>query len=145
MTTELAQDERLDYIRNYYNVPVEIGVRVRYQGKPATIVGAQNGHVLLRMDGDRHTIPCHPTWEMEYAPLAGRDCWYCGTPAVAVWFTTWDEPGNDWPMCGTCQSNVRCALGHRENGCHEEADRLDEESGISTDANGGRWIDPAGL
>lgn len=137
-----VQDEKLDCIRSHYDVPARVGVRIRFQGKPGTIEGAQNSYLRIRLDGERHTVLCHPTWEMEYAVAEGRDCWYCGAPAVSVWFTTWDDPGNDWPMCGTCESNVRQALAHRAEGCDEEADAIDERSGISTDRSGGQWIDP---
>lgn len=71
-----------------------------------------------------------------------RRCWYCHQPAVSIWHTTWDEPEADWPMCGTCESNVRLALAHRAEGCDEEADEIDERSGISTDKNCAQWIDP---
>lgn len=63
----------LDYIRNAYGVPAYLEVRVRYTGhsqgpKMGTITGARDAHLLVRMDGEAHPAPYHPTWELEYLP-----------------------------------------------------------------------------
>jgi len=71
------------------------------------------------------------------------ECWYCREKAVEIWHTSWDEPGQDWPMCATCLGQVRQSLAHRAEGRHTEADAIDEQSGISTDRNCGQWIPPA--
>lgn len=61
----------LDYIRNAYGVPAKLGGRVRYWGDPAgerfgTIKGAKGARIKIRLDGDRHANPFHPTWKLEY-------------------------------------------------------------------------------
>ncbi|WP_278983223.1 hypothetical protein [Sphingobium yanoikuyae] len=62
----------MDYIRNYYDVPAKSGSRVRYSGghQPieGTIVAAQGARLLIRLDGDDHDMPYHPTWKIEYLP-----------------------------------------------------------------------------
>lgn len=63
----------LDYIRNAYGVPAQMGGRVRYSGgvgvpRLGTITGASGGHLGVLLDGDNHPLPFHPTWELEYLP-----------------------------------------------------------------------------
>src|SRR6266498_982823 len=69
-------------------------------------------------------------------------CWYCGDPAVAIWQTTWDEPGQNWPMCEECQGHVRRSLALRAANKQADADALDRDFGISTSGECGEWIDP---
>lgn len=63
-----------DYIRSAYNVPAKLGGRVRYTGGIAaqlgTITGASGGHLSIRLDGQKHANPFHPTWELEYLSAA---------------------------------------------------------------------------
>lgn len=66
----------LDYIRQSYGVPAMKGGRVRYTGdrngpRLGTITGASGAHVTIRLDGDKHANPFHPTWELEYLGDAG--------------------------------------------------------------------------
>lgn len=58
----------MEYIRNYYGVPLRRGLRVRVNGKLGVITGASSAqaHVNVRFDGQKHSIPCHPTWRFEY-------------------------------------------------------------------------------
>lgn len=61
----------IDYIRRYYGVPAKKGGRVEYTGggaKPqfGTICGADGAHLTIRLDGMKHTMPYHPTWELRY-------------------------------------------------------------------------------
>jgi hypothetical protein len=55
-------------IREYYRVPAKRGMRIICDGKPGTIVASShsNMHLILRLDGHKHTVPAHPTWRMEY-------------------------------------------------------------------------------
>jgi hypothetical protein len=71
-------------------------------------------------------------------------CWYCGKPAVAVWHTTWDREGEEWPMCQGCDSKVRAALKARQANA-AEADELDHVSGIDTRGLAGEWIPPEAM
>ena len=56
----------MDYIRNHYNVPAKIGIRVVAQGREGTIVGARNAYLRIKIDGEKNVLSFHPTWEMEY-------------------------------------------------------------------------------
>ena len=60
----------LSYIRERYGVPADKGRRVTiYSGERGVIVGADNGHLLVRVADALHdhpTVYLHPTWEIEY-------------------------------------------------------------------------------
>lgn len=57
-----------DYVRRYYNVPAHIGVRVKVGGKEGIIVKANGSqqYVHIRLDGQKHANPYHPTDGIEY-------------------------------------------------------------------------------
>lgn len=71
-----------------------------------------------------------------------RQCWYDGNVAAEVWHTTWDDPGEDWPMCAECCASVREALALRVDGKPDAADAIDNVAGIDTRGLAGKWIDP---
>ena len=77
--------------------------------------------------------------------IVGRACWYCGRPAASIWRTTWDAPGEDWPMCDGCGGGVAARLGMRAGGRHADADTGDDEHGIDTRGLAGRWIVPEAI
>lgn len=79
------------------------------------------------------------------ADIAGRACWYCGKPAVSIWRTTWDAPGEDWPMCSGCGDGVAARLCLRAVGAQADADAGDDDAGIDTRGLAGRWISPKDL
>ncbi|MFD4457675.1 hypothetical protein [Nocardia sp. NPDC058480] len=60
----------MKYVRDYYAVPAKRGGRVRYTGDKepqlGTITSARQGGLLIRLDGDKRSLPFHPTWELEY-------------------------------------------------------------------------------
>ena len=61
----------LEYIKDYYRVPVRVGGRVKYTGgkqpQYGTIVGARNQYLLIRLDREAHEPGSyHPTWEITY-------------------------------------------------------------------------------
>ncbi len=66
----------MQYVRDYYAVPAKRGGRVRYTGagEPqfGTITAARHGSLRIRLDGEKHPQPFHPTWELEYLPEEGR-------------------------------------------------------------------------
>ena len=64
-----------------------------------------------------------------------RTCWYCGRPATEVWHTQFCGDINDAPMCAGCAASVRAAMKLRDAGDDEQADRIDDESGIDTRRN----------
>lgn len=58
------------WIRKSYAVPARRGARVRYAGSGkselGTITSARGGQLWIRLDGAKHPLPFHPTWELEY-------------------------------------------------------------------------------
>jgi hypothetical protein len=60
----------LAYVRKAYGVPAKRGGRISYTGdgrsELGTITGARGGHLRVRLDGIKHTMPFHPTWKIEY-------------------------------------------------------------------------------
>ncbi|GGC90804.1 hypothetical protein [Chelatococcus reniformis] len=64
----------MDYVRKTYSVPAKRGGRVEYTGGPprlGTITGTRSGRLLIRLDGERHSSPFHPTWELRYLDQGG--------------------------------------------------------------------------
>lgn len=62
----------LEYIRETYKVPAQVGGRVLYKppyrkdGIEGTIRGEQGAHLLIQLDGCDGTLPFHPTWCLTY-------------------------------------------------------------------------------
>jgi hypothetical protein len=58
----------LAWIREYYGVPAKRGMRIVFDGRLATIVGAGlwDGRIRIRLDGENHAVSAHPTWRIEY-------------------------------------------------------------------------------
>lgn len=58
------------WIRKTYGVPAKRGARVAYLGNGTTAKGtirsASHGRLNIQLDGDRFTIPFHPTWQLRY-------------------------------------------------------------------------------
>ena len=61
----------LDYVREYYKVPAEIGRRVIVAGKEGVIVGGVGPYVNVLFDKDNpgSAGPCHPMWKVEYLDI----------------------------------------------------------------------------
>lgn len=73
MSVRPNQPDCYDYVRRYYGVPAYIGVRVIAGGKPGVIVAAKSDlhYVHIWIDGDKHSNPHHPTYEIQYLVEAG--------------------------------------------------------------------------
>jgi len=56
----------MEYIRKYYGVPAKRGGRIKFKGKPGTIVGSDRSYLRIRFDGEKAIYTYHPTWEIEY-------------------------------------------------------------------------------
>lgn len=54
-------DSEFSYIRRYYGVPAKRGMRVTYQGKPGVITGTSGPHLRVRLDGEKNSLPYHPS------------------------------------------------------------------------------------
>jgi hypothetical protein len=65
-----------DWIRKTYGVPAKRGGRVEYKGDKGgdgifgTITGASDGYLLIRLDGWKHPLRYHPTWQLRYLDAA---------------------------------------------------------------------------
>lgn len=61
----------LEYIRNSYGVPAEVGRGVTCYGKSGVIVGARNAHLEVLLDEDKpgRTGYYHPTHEVAYGDI----------------------------------------------------------------------------
>jgi hypothetical protein len=64
------------WIRKTYRVPAKRGGRVEYTGcgrsELGTITGAKSGHLGIRLDGQKHALPFHPTWKLRYLDSTGE-------------------------------------------------------------------------
>ncbi|MCM8555674.1 hypothetical protein [Streptomyces sp. STCH 565 A] len=73
----------MEWIRRTYDVPARHGMRIEYDGKPATIVGAGGGYLRFRVDGEKHRTVGHPCYRIVYpaVPEPARPrgwCKHCG-------------------------------------------------------------------
>lgn len=73
----------MEWIRRHYDVPARHGMRIEYDGKPATITGAGHGHLRFRIDGEKRVTAGHPCYRIVYpavpAPARPRGwCKHCG-------------------------------------------------------------------
>lgn len=56
----------------YYGLPagtLKLRRKVRFQGQPGVITGfCRDGGmtVHVKLDGEKRSVPCHPTWRMNY-------------------------------------------------------------------------------
>lgn len=66
------------WIRDYYRVPAKRGGRVEYTGagapKLGTIKSASGPHLMILLDGSKHAMPFHPTWELRYLDAQEGGC-----------------------------------------------------------------------
>jgi len=64
----------MDRIRKRYSIPVKRGSRVRYTGEGkdrpeyGNVTRARGHHLNVRLDGHKHPMIFHPTWELEILP-----------------------------------------------------------------------------
>jgi len=66
----------MQWVRDSYGVPAKRGGRVRYTGDQSpqlgTITGTRHGSLRIRLDGEKRSVPFHPTWELEYLTEEAR-------------------------------------------------------------------------
>lgn len=60
-----------EYIKEYYNVPAEIGRRVTVNGRPGIIVEDKGNYIGVNFDHEKVTVvrSCHPEWEVVYGGI----------------------------------------------------------------------------
>lgn len=73
----------MEWIRRHYGVPARHKMRIIYDGKPATIVGAGDASLRIRVDGERRILPTHPCYRIVYPevpepPRPRGWCRHCG-------------------------------------------------------------------
>lgn len=61
----------MEWIRRNYNVPARRGGRIEYTGggsspRLGTIKSVDGAHLMILLDGSKHAMPFHPTWEIRY-------------------------------------------------------------------------------
>jgi len=58
----------MDYIRQYYSVPAEIGRDVTVSGRKGTITSDKGAYIGVTFHDDKklNSLPCHPTSEVVY-------------------------------------------------------------------------------
>jgi hypothetical protein len=69
----------MEWIRRTYDVPARHGMRIEFDGKPATIIGAGGGHLRFRIDGEKHRTIGHPCYLIVYpaVPEPARPRGWC--------------------------------------------------------------------
>jgi hypothetical protein len=69
----------MEWIRRTYDVPARHGMRIEYDGKPATIVGTRGPHLAFRVDGEKRIRADHPTYRIVYpaVPTPARPRGWC--------------------------------------------------------------------
>ncbi|MFD7763608.1 hypothetical protein [Streptomyces microflavus] len=66
------QDGDLGHIRSYYRlehrvgVRVDLGIRVRHEGRPGVVIDTRGQYLVVRLDGEQHLVTVHATSGMEY-------------------------------------------------------------------------------
>lgn len=60
-----------EYVRNYYDVPAEIGRRVTVYGKPGIIAADRGNYIGVNMDSDKPGVikNSHPTDQVVYLDM----------------------------------------------------------------------------
>jgi hypothetical protein len=63
------------YVRRYYGVPARRGARVEFDGQPGVITSCPGAYVRVRLDGQRCSVPAHPTrlMSVSFTEQAVRD------------------------------------------------------------------------
>ncbi|MEV8353160.1 hypothetical protein ACFVTT_23420 [Streptomyces niveus] len=79
----------MEWIRRHYDVPARHGMRIEYDGQPATITGAGSGHLRFRIDGEKRTTAGHPCYRIVYPALPDPArprgwCKHCGKDRAMV-------------------------------------------------------------
>lgn len=66
----MANGGGMEWIRKAYGRPAKRGGRVRYLSATGPVLGtirsARYGRLMIQLDGDKASVPFHPTWNLEY-------------------------------------------------------------------------------
>ncbi len=60
-----------EYVKQNYDVPAAIGMRVSVDGRPGTIAADRGHYIGVNFDSDKPGVikNCHPTWRVEYRAM----------------------------------------------------------------------------
>ncbi|WP_392970986.1 hypothetical protein [Streptomyces sp. LN245] len=69
----------MEWIRRTYDVPARHGMRIEFDGQPATIVAAGGGYLRFRIDGEKRRTVGHPCYRIVYpaVPEPARPRGWC--------------------------------------------------------------------
>ncbi|RZF02929.1 hypothetical protein [Streptomyces albidoflavus] len=56
----------IEHIRSYYGLNLRVGLEVKHEGRPGTIVGFAGQYVAVQHEGDDTYVVRHATSQMEY-------------------------------------------------------------------------------
>jgi hypothetical protein len=59
-------------IRESRKVPAKRGMKVEVDGKSGVITSTHGGYLMVRLDGQKYRITCHPRWRFTYIHPDGR-------------------------------------------------------------------------
>ncbi len=61
----------MNYAKEYYAVPADIGRRVMVNGRPGIIAKDRGHYIGVNFDDDRPGVVCncHPAWQVEYGEI----------------------------------------------------------------------------
>ncbi len=67
-----SKEDKFEWFRRQYGVPARRDAKVKFQGRPAKVVGTRGQYLRLKFDDhDRvNRGHFHPTWEMEWVDAA---------------------------------------------------------------------------
>lgn len=60
-----------EYVRSEYKVPAKRGMLVTVDGQAGVITSGKGGYIMVRFNGSKHPLPCHPTWRVVYHTSEG--------------------------------------------------------------------------
>lgn len=106
-----AHSEKI--VRQQYGVEAPRGARLTMNGRPGTLIGFVESHLLVRFDDAEEDLEAHPTWEIVWQREAP-----CPTGYGAI---TTDWLGGPCPACVAeimsapeppCPPDCRCCAQH---------------------------------
>ena len=61
----------MNYAKEYYGVPADVGRRVVVNGQPGIIAKDRGHYIGVNFDEDKPGVVhnCHPTWKVEYGEM----------------------------------------------------------------------------
>lgn len=95
------------HIRTTYGVPAHRFARVSYTGgaqpQLGTVTGAINGHLRIRLDGEKRSKRFHPTWKLTFLPKDMDGAGVAGTPSDQTMADWRSQNPNPTHGCGHMQ------------------------------------------